>query len=148
MVASGNRASDVLALRGIREMTTRSLSLLAAALLAGFATPALAQEHYDPGEPPPLPELTGHEWDDWDADSQEPYPGEPGEWSRSGPPSAGHGYRYGYLPGYPGPVMWVKVPIERERDCCACGEVVEETIVEHRPVATKRVKIQRIKRVK
>lgn len=141
-------------------MTTRSLSLLAAVLLAGSAAPALAQERYDPGEPPPLPELTEHEWDDWDADPQPPYPDQPGDWGRYDPPlappgepyhaapPAGHGHRYGYLPGYPGPVMWVKVPIERERACCECREVVEETIVEHRPVATKRVKIQRVAPVK
>lgn len=129
-------------------MTPRSLSLLAAALLAGSAAPALAQERYDPGEPPPLPELTEREWDDWDAAPREPHPDEPGEWDRYDPPPAAQPHRYGRLPGYPGTVMWVKVPIERERDCCECREAVEKTIVEHRPAATKRVKIQRIKSVK
>ena len=136
-------------------MTTHRLPLLAAVLFAGSAAPALAQEPYDPGEPPPLPALTEH---DWDSDPQEPYPYEPGErgaydapplgvagpgpratWldqcrARMGPgwadgrvscesylrdyerayaAPAGQDYRYGYLPGYPGPVMWVRVPVER-----------------------------------
>ena len=137
-------------------MTTRSLSLLAAVLLTGSAAPVLAQEHYDPGEPPPLPELSEREWDSWDADPRGPDPDQPPEWGRYDPPPpipgepyrtappAGHGHRYGYLPGYPGPVMWVKVPIERRRNCCECRQAIEERIVEHRPATTKRVKIQRI----
>ncbi len=147
-------------------MTTHRLPLLAAVLLAGSAVPALAQERYDPGEPPPLPALPEHDWHDWDADPQGPYPDEPGErgvsiapapgvagpdpraawldqcrdrmspgW-RDGPVScesyllgyerayaapAGQAYRYGYLPGYPGPVMWVRVPVERG-PCREMGE--------------------------
>ncbi len=58
-------------------MTLRSASLLTAIALAALAAPAFAQDAYDPGPPPPLPEL-----DDW----EEPYPaavpqGRPGEWS-------------------------------------------------------------------
>lgn len=147
-------------------MTTHRLPLLAAVLLAGSTAPALAQERYDPGEPPPLPALPEHHWDDWDADPQQPYPGEPGEWDTSDAPPpgvarpdpraawldqcrarmgpgwadgriscesylrdyerayaapAGQDYRYGYLPGYPGPVMWVRVPVERG-PCREAGE--------------------------
>ncbi|HYC82629.1 MAG TPA: hypothetical protein VEB68_07715 [Croceibacterium sp.] len=80
-------------------MTIRSASLLAAALLAGNAVPALAQ--HDPGAPPPLP---GPEWqhDGWQDD--EPYgdpDAHPGEWREAAPP-AGHypaaAPRMGYSP--------------------------------------------------
>ncbi len=50
------------------------------------------------------------------------------------------GYGYGY--GYPtGPVMWVKVPIVRERRGCGCQRVVEERIVEERVVVEERVAV-------
>jgi hypothetical protein len=74
-------------------MTVRPTMLLAAALLAGSAAPALAQEAYDPGEPPPLPELSDHEWNEWEAEGV--YEGDDYGYSEE--------YASDYPPPYPGP---------------------------------------------
>lgn len=166
-------------------MIDRSASILAAALLAGMASTALAQEEpvYDPAALPPLPEET---WDrEWHADGPPAGPDGHGADAHSPPPaplprlapeqraawldrcSEGHDDRSGsceaylhryersYMPehghphgheayayGYPWPVMWVRVPIVRERRHCDCKEVIEET-VEERPAAVpdKRVRV-------
>lgn len=54
-------------------MPIRPTLPLAAALLAGLAAPVAAQDRYDPGEPPPLPELPADEWSDWDAPPADDY---------------------------------------------------------------------------
>lgn len=88
-------------------MTIRATALTAAMLMA-LSSPALAQGVYDPGEPPPLPELPRHyedvddggPWiDDRDLDAPYgAYPGAPvdeyeaGGWERRDPPRHAPGY--------------------------------------------------------
>ena len=93
-------------------MTIRSACLLAAAALAVTAAPALAQDDYDPGPPPPLPEIGAWEedWDDYPEDEayeesweererhSDAHDARPGEWRGHPMPAHGPGYATVYPP--------------------------------------------------
>src|SRR5687767_9626663 len=68
-------------------MTFRFSSLLAADAMAALAAPAVAQDGYDPGPPPPLPA-----WDEeLEDDLDEEYLDEEEAWEEHAPPHAeGH----------------------------------------------------------
>lgn len=186
-------------------MTNPPAALVIAALLAVAPATALAQAPYDPGDPPPLPELSESEWRSWDYEPvlEQPQPDQPGVWDDYSPrpeplpapsparptpyasdqrsawldecraqsgaddrgpidrceaylgdyerayasaaPTRAHGPAgpgSSYIAGYPGPVMWVKVPIMRERAGCGCSEVIEEQIIDETPAVVKRTKVQ------
>lgn len=73
-------------------MTLRFASLLAAAGLAALAAPALAQDGYDPGPPPPLPA-----WDEAEDYPDEEYLDEDDAWEEEG----GHHFPPPHAMGYP-----------------------------------------------
>jgi hypothetical protein len=74
-------------------MTIRSACLFAAAALGAVAAPALAQDgRYDPGPPPPLPEVGAWE-DEWVED--EAYEQEDSSWEHRETHSDGHDARPG-----------------------------------------------------
>ena len=54
-------------------MTIRSASLLAAAALAALSAPAIAQDDYHPGPPPPLPEADAGLDENWEVYPEEDY---------------------------------------------------------------------------
>jgi hypothetical protein len=64
---------------------------------------------------------------------EQSFAGGPGMGRSPGMAYSHHAEGYGFYPGfaYPGPVMWVRVPIIREhRRDCGCQEVVEEVVEE------------------
>jgi hypothetical protein len=75
-------------------MTLRFASLLATVAVATMAAPALAQDGYDPGPPPPLPA--------WDEELDEYPDGEylddEDAWEHRGPPPHGAPHAMGYPP--------------------------------------------------
>lgn len=140
-------------------MTLRSASLIAIAV-AATAAPALAQDGYDPGPPPPLPAWE-EELDDYpDEEYLEDEDGEEDAWAEPrghyGPPPHARGYppghgagAWGYHYPYPYPVMWVRVPIITERRDCGCETVVEEWIEEEpAPPRVRRAPPPRDKRIR
>jgi hypothetical protein len=72
------RGGTAPALKGTSPMTLRCASLLAAAALAATAAPALAQDSYDPGPPPPLPAWED-EVDDYREEIEEEWEEDPWE---------------------------------------------------------------------
>jgi len=73
-------------------MTLRSASLLATAAMAAMAAPALAQDGYDPGPPPPLPA-----WEEEEEYPDEEYVDEDGAWEQR----SGHHGAPPHAMGYP-----------------------------------------------
>ena len=77
-------------------MTIRSASWLAAAALAATAVPALAQDGYQPGPPPPLPPPGA--WEEEWTGSDDGYPDEDARWEEQGLAQGAPPQQLGYSP--------------------------------------------------
>jgi hypothetical protein len=83
-------------------MTLRSAALLAVAALAVSGAPALAQAGYDPGPPPPLPEIHDEQWEEeWDEQTDDGYYDADPDWIERERHSNAHDARPGEWRGHP-----------------------------------------------